>query len=173
MIFTGFKRKTNQFFFNNRLPVWLKKPTVVSLNKIKKILVFIDDISEKEKIYKNLMTLFKIDNSNIKLIVFQQKISKEQILEKIITPKDFGWYGKIKSDELKTMLTNKYDLLINYSKVDNLYSNLLLLQCKVGFKAGFAHLDSRLYDLTIDCKSENLELFNKELKKYLTILTKI
>jgi uncharacterized protein DUF6913 len=173
MIFTGFKRKSNQFFFNNRLPDWLKEPVVISSKKIKNILVFIDDTSEKEKIHKNLMKLFGIDNSNIKLIVFQQKINKEQILEEIITPKDFGWYGKIKSDELKMTLTKKYDLLINYSKIDNLYSNLLLLHCKVGFKAGFAHLDSRLYDLTIDCKSDNLELFNNELKKYLTILNKI
>ena len=137
------------------------------------MLVFLDDISEKENVYKNLIALFEIERDDIDLIVFQQKISKEQVLEEISTPKDFGWFGKIKSDKLKTILTKKYDLLINYNNVDNLYCNLLLLQCKIAFKAGFAHLDSRFYDLIINCKADNFDLFNKELKKYLTILNKV
>jgi len=173
MIFTGFKRKTNQIFFNNRLPDWLKKSKGDSTNKVKKILVFLDDTSKKDKILKDLLSLFDIEKNAIKCIDFQQNVTKKLELEETCTPKDFGWYGKIKSESIKSTLTKKYDLLINYSKVDNLYLNLLLLQCKTGFKVGFAHLDSRLYDLMIDCKFDDLELFNEELKKYLGILNKI
>tara|TARA_R110001583_G_scaffold412_7_gene3919 strand:- start:23835 stop:24356 length:522 start_codon:yes stop_codon:yes gene_type:complete len=173
MIFTGFKRKSNQIYFNKKIADFLKKSIVASSEKIKHILVLVDDISEKDSIHKNLMALFNFNENNIDLVVFQQKTNKNQILEGLISPKDFGWYGKIKSDKLKTILTKKYDLLINYSKVDDLYSNLLLLQCKAGFKAGFAHLDGRFYDLTIDCEASDLAVFNKELKKYLTILNKI
>ena len=173
MIFTGFKRKSNQFFFDNRLPNWLKKPADSSSKEITNVLVLIDNISEKEMIHKSLLSLFEIESANLDIIVVQQKISKDQVSEEINTPKDFGWFGKIKSDRLKSVLTKKYDLLINYSNVDNLYCNLLLLQCKVAFKTGFAHLDSRFYDLTIDCEPNNLELFNNELKKYLIILNKI
>ena len=173
MIFTGFKRKSNQFFFNKKASDFLKKTMVVSSGKIEHILVLVDNILEKDRIYKDLMALFNFNESNIDLVVFQQKTSKGQVLEELITPKDFAWYGKIKSEKLKTILTKKYDLLINYSKVDDLYSNLLLLQCKAGFKTGFAHLDGRFYDLTIDCEASDLAVFNKELKKYLIILNKI
>ena len=173
MIFTGFKRKSNQIFFNKKIADFLKKSIIISTEKIKHILVLVDDISEKDRIHKDLMALFNFNKCNIDLVVFQQKTIKNQVLENIITPKDFGWYGKIKSDKLKTILTKKYDLLINYSKVDDLYTNLLLLQCKAGFKTGFAHLDGRFYDLTIDCELSALAVFNKELKKYLTILNKI
>ena len=173
MIFTGFKRKGNQIFLNNRLVDLLKKSTAISSKKIKHVMVFLDAISEKDTIEKEVLALFNIAESDLEMVVFQQKTVNEENLEAVITPKDFGWYGKINSEKLKTILTKKYDLLINYSKVDNLYSNLLLLQCKIGFRAGFKHLDNRFYDLLIDCKTNNLELFNKELLKYLKILKKI
>ena len=151
MIFTGFKKKTNQIFLNKKFADLFKKSRTVSSKKIKKIIVFIDDVLEKEPIQKSLVTLFNTAEDNIKFVIFQQKRSKEQIIEDIVTPKDFGWYGKINSSELKSVLTKKYDLLISYSKDENLYANLVLLQCKVGFKAGFSHLDSRFYDLIINC----------------------
>ena len=173
MIFTGFKRKSNQIFLNRRLPDLLKKSVTISSEGIKQVLVFLDDISDKNRIQEELLSLFGITESDMKLVVFKQKLDKGQDIDTIITPKDFGWYGGAKSDRLKNILTKKYDLLINYSKVDNLYINILLLQCEVGFRVGFAHLDNRFYDLIINCKQGDLESFNKELKKYLVILNKI
>ena len=105
--------------------------------------------------------------------MFQAKIYKNEDSENKISAADFGWYGKIKSEKLKFILTKNYDLLINYSKIDNIYLNLLILQCKVGFRVGFSHLDNRFYDLTINCESSNFALFNREMKKYLQILKKI
>jgi len=173
MIFTGFKRKSNQIFFNKRLTKFLEISENIISKEVKKVLIILDDISEKEFVKNDLLSLFNISEEKITILVFQHKAAKEPTNEEVISPADFGWYGKIKSDKLKAVLTNKYDLLINYSKVDNLYSNLLLLQCKAGFKAGFKHLDNRFYDLTIDCNPNDFELFNKELKKYLAILNKI
>jgi hypothetical protein len=173
MIFTGFKRKSNQFFFNRQQSKLIEKTSVVSLQKIKKLLVICDDYSQKESIQKELVETLIIAENDIVWVFFQKRMAKELVLDEIFTPKDFGWYGKIKSEKLKNILTNKYDLLINYSKIDNIYINVLLLHCKVGFKAGFSHLDNRLYDLLINCKSDYLSLFTKELKKYLTILKKV
>jgi len=173
MIFTGFKRKSNQIFFNKRLPKLLKKASAVSSQKIKKVLIISDNYLEKELIQNNILEKLKISKNDIEWLFFSQKLKKEQISEDIYTPKDFGWYGNIKSERLKKLLTNKYDLLINYNKIDCLYTNLLILQCKAGFRAGFSHSDNRFYDLLIDCKSEDLNLFTKELEKYLSILNKI
>lgn len=173
MIFRGFKQISNQIFFNNRLSELLEKSTKDSTDKVKNTIVFLDDFSNKNTILKSLNELLPILENDIELVVFQQNVAKESTVEEIFTQRDFGWYGKIKSEKLKHILTKKYDLLINYSKVDNLYCNLLLLQCKTDFRVGFGHLDSRFYDLIIDCKSSDIAAFNKELEKYLQILNKI
>lgn len=173
MIFTGFKRKSNQLFFNKRLPELLKNAVGNSSQKITRILVFLDEFYDKSVIQKKLNELFGFPEKNIDLLVFRRKIKTNEDLEDIISPVDFGWYGKINSKKLKNILTKKYDLLINYSKVDNIYINLLLLQCNAGFRVGFSHLDNRFYDLIINCKSTDFVLFNKEMKKYLQILNKI
>ena len=173
MIFTGIKRKSNQIFLNKKVLEFLKNSKTNSSEKIKSILIILDDITVQDKVKQQILKLFNIPKANLKFVIFQSKINKEIALEEIITPKDFGWYGQIKSEELKGVLTKKYDLLINYSKVDNLYGNLLLLQCNTGFKAGFSYLDNRFYDLLVKCELDNLELFNSELKKYLIILNKL
>jgi len=173
MIFTGFKRKSNQLFFNNRLTELLKNSIETSSHKITRILIFLDDFSNQELIRENLNELLNFHEGDIEFLVFQAKIKKNEVFDDGISPEDFGWYGKIKSEKLKNILTKKYDLLINYSKVDNIYFNLLLLQCNAGFRVGFSHLDNRFYDLIINCESTKFVLFNEEIKKYLQILNKI
>lgn len=170
MIFTGFKRKSNQIFFKKTLPSLHKTEHKSPLDEVKKVLIFLNANSDRKSIVRELTSILKISESDIKVVVFQQKLKNETAANDIITPKDFGWYGKIESEKLKNILTNKYDLLINYSKVDNIYLNLLLLQCKAAFRVGFAHLDKRLYDLIIRCEVDEVDLFHKELIKYLVIL---
>ncbi len=173
MIFTGIKRKSNQLFFKRRLAELLKNTAKYSSKKITRILVLLDEFSDKKSINENLVKLMNMPEGKIEILVFQTKIDNNEDFEDKISAADFGWYGKIKSEKLKIILTKKYDLLINYSKVDNIYLNLLLLQCKAGFRVGFSHLDNRFYDLIINCESSNFVLFNEEMKKYLQILKKI
>lgn len=170
MIFTGFKRKSNQIFFKKTILDLLKNEHKIPFVEVKKVIIFLDANANRTSVLSMLTSMLKISESDIKVVIFQQKLRNEQRANEVITPKDFGWYGKIESEKIKNILTNKYDLLINYSKVDNLYLNLLLLQCKAAFKVGFAHLDKRLYDLMIRCESNERDLFNEELKKYLVIL---
>ncbi len=173
MIFTGLKQKSNQLFLNRNGLKLLENLEVFESNKTDRVLVFLDDIEAEQTILKGLTSILNVSKEKIELVSFQKRNQKnsEEIL--VITAADFGWFGKIKSEKLKIILTNKYDLLINYCKVDNLYTNLLLLQSKTAFKVGFAHLDNRLYDLIIKCNSSDITLFNAELKKYLEILNKI
>ncbi|MHB1147111.1 MAG: DUF6913 domain-containing protein [Lutibacter sp.] len=170
MIFTGFKRKSNQIFFKKTLPSLLKNAHKSPFKELKKVIIFLDDTADKASIVSELTSILKITERDIKVVVFLRKLKNETVADDIITPKDFGWYGKIDSEKVKNILTNKYDLLINYSKVDNVYLNILILQCKAEFKVGFAHLDKRLYDLLIRCEADEIALFNEELKKYLVIL---
>jgi len=173
MIFTGFKRKSNQIFLGKKWSQLLEKTAIEKAANIKKVFVILDDVTLKDAMLKEIANTLVVDQKNVECIVFKQKINKENTDEDLISPKDFGWYGKIKSEHLKKRLTKKYDLLINYSKVDDLYSNLLLLHCNTSFNVGFKHLDGRFYDLVIDCKSHDFKSFNSELGKYLKILKKI
>ena len=173
MIFTGFKRKSTQLFFNKQLQKLLENSIKHESNKVHSVVVFLNDISEKETIQQNLIEHLNIAVDKIDFVMFYAKINKDNTCDDCYSPKDFGWYGKVKSEELKTVLTKKYDLLINYSKVENIYCKLLVLQCKAAFKVGFSEVDKRLYDLMIDCEMSDVALFNSELKKYLEILNKI
>ena len=173
MIFTGIKRKSNQLFFNKKVKELTANTTETTSGKIKNVLIILDDISLKEEILANLNNNLGIQKNTIETLIFLQKTSKEKDDNHIFSQKDFGWYGKINNEILKNILTKKYDLLINYSKVDSLYNNIVLLHSKTAFKVGFANLDNRFYHLLINCKTSEIALFNKELKKYLEILNKI
>lgn len=173
MIFTGFKRKSTQLFFNKQLHKLLEDSKKQTSNKVESVVVFLSDVTEKEAIQQGLIKCLELPTNSIVFVTFLDYLSKDKHIKNCYSPKDFGWYGKIKSNELKTVLTKKYDLLINYSKIENIYCNLLVLQSKAAFKVGFSNADNRLYDLMIDCDLLNVELFNSELKKYLKILNKI
>jgi len=173
MIFTGFKHKSNQLFFKKHLKKFVGNRHKIESKNIKKVLLLLDDISQKPTILDDFNNLFGIVENEIDVFAFQKKDLKDVTFDEVISPKDFGWYGKIKSKQLNSILTKKYDLLINYSKIENIYFNLLILQCETAFNVGFSHLDKRLYDLLINCNESDTKLFNKELKKYLAILKKI
>ena len=173
MIFTGIKRKSNQLFFNKKVKEFTSTVSKNTSKKIKNVLVLLDDVALKEEVLKNLKEILKVEETQIEFLIFYQKSPKENGNQQFFSKKDIGWYGKINNEALKSILTKKYDLLINYNKIDSLYSNLLLLHSKAAFKVGFANLDNRFYDLLIKCKSSEIGLFNKELKKYLEILNKI
>lgn len=173
MIFTGFKRKSNQIFFNKKATHLLKNSSEYASTKVNKVIILLDELSNKEKVLKSFSAETGISKEAVQCVVFQKKVSKNNEDKSIISPKDFAWYGKIRSENLKDILTEKYDMLINYGKEDTLYTNLLLLHCKTNFRVGFSYLNNQLYDLLINCNYGEIDLFNKELYKYLKILKKV
>ena len=173
MIFTGFKRKTNQIFFNKKLIELQKNSEVSSNKKIENVLVLLSNPENQDEIIKDLSRKLNLSIHHFDVLIFQPKKDKNNLIENAFYSTDFGWYGKFRSVFLKDILTKKYDLLINYYKVDNIYVNLLLLQCKCDFRVGFAILNKALFQLLIDCDTNDYKLFNEELKKYLTILKKL
>ncbi len=173
MIFTGFKRKTNQIFIKNHIQDFLKRQPENTQHKIKNIIIFVDDITAVSNFKKEIFHQLKIEENQLKIVVYQQKKAKNEVKYHIISPKNFGWYGRFNQKKFPFSLTKKYDLLINYSKVDHLYLNLLLLQMNISFKIGFPYFDNRFYDLLVNCKYHNISIFTNEIKKYLTILNKL
>lgn len=90
----------------------------------------------------------------------------------IVNEKDFSWNGKLKSKEVKEFLEKPFDMLIDYTKSTTILSKYLAVKSKAKFKVGFANIDKRVYNFMI-AVDKDINLFNKELIKYLNIFKKL
>ena len=92
---------------------------------------------------------------------------------KHFTEKDFNWKGEIVNSSLESFVNEPFDLLICYYSKSNIHIDYISTLSKATFKIGFADLQSELFDLEVAVKSEQVQEFFAETKKYLTILKKL
>lgn len=170
MFFNSFKERVHHFFVKKSKSL---SHSVYKNMPIRNILVLVDDIAKFSEIKKELNFIFNSKKYDIDFLIFQNKKNKKEECNECIYPSDFGWLGSISSEKISPFLTKNYDLLINYCKIDYIYINTLLLHCKIAFRVSFSQLNNQFYDLQIDCDTNNIALFTKELNKYLTILNKL
>ena len=141
--------------------------------KVKSVAILLDNEALVNVVIANLTNIFPFQKTDIRVLVCKEYSKKEDPSPEFFTEKDFGFKASLKSDNLKDFVKNKYDLLINYTKTSNLLTNMVTLLSQADFKAGFAEIDDRLYDIVVSDTSFNEAVLNQELKKYLTILNKI
>ena len=79
----------------------------------------------------------------------------------------------IKNLDLQEFIETDFDALISYYKKDNLELNYATACSKANFKIGLSNYDQNLNDFIIDINPNFIDIFGKELKKYLTGLKKI
>lgn len=128
---------------------------------------------EREDLVKELIRK-GIDENNIKVLVFKDKIKKNEVFDyPIFSHKDLSWTGTVDKKEVKDFITEPFDLLINYYDTEKVALLLVSNLSKAGFKVGFASIDKRLNHFMIDTNAENYKVFMSELFKYLKILNKI
>ena len=172
MILKGFKRKSNQKFINRLVS---KREPVLSSKRIEFVGIVIN-LSEFDdfEAFRVFFGDLKLNPNKIKIAAFtdDSKLVSTS-MELLFSPKDIGWKGKLKNNELETFVNKEFDALISFYKVDNLELNLVTALSKANFKIGISDKDKRLHDLIIDVKPKELNLFEKELIKYLTILKKL
>ncbi|KQC33235.1 hypothetical protein AAU57_07835 [Nonlabens sp. YIK11] len=90
----------------------------------------------------------------------------------LVSMKSIQWAGGLADPALKELLDRHFDLQINlFEKRDDLKS-YVAMALHSGITAGLASLPEDHYDLAIDVKPSQKELFIKELNKYLNIITK-
>ncbi|CAM1365375.1 conserved hypothetical protein [Tenacibaculum litopenaei] len=141
--------------------------------KIKKVAVVLDNESLVNVITANLTNKFPFKASDIRFLVYRKFEKGQEASELFFTENEMGYKASLKSDNLLNFVKNDYDLLINYTKSFNLYTNVITLQSNARFKAGFAEVEDQLFDLIVTDTTFNEAVLNQELKKYLTILNKI
>lgn len=172
MILKAFKEKSNQKYVNNLLAA---RKAIVNGNKIVSVGVLLNAVEFDD--FESFNLFFKTLNLNSpkhKILTFSSEDSVvHNQWDSFFGPKDIGWKGKIKSIDLQTFIDTDYDVLICYYKENILELNQVAAMSKANFKVGISNTDERLFDLIIDVKPKQFELFKTEFNKYLNILNKL
>ncbi|WP_452218406.1 DUF6913 domain-containing protein [Lacinutrix undariae] len=172
MFLSAFKEKSNQKYINKLLTDRTRTVNKCKVQTVGVVLNF-TEFTDVE-VFKSFFKTLNISETAIEIVAFVDKEKDEHKLwGTFFTPKDFGWKGSFKNNELKTFLNKDFDALICFYKQDITLLNVMAAASKANFKIGLSGVDDRLYDLMIDVKPEEVSVFNKELKKYLTILNKL
>lgn len=120
---------------------------------------------------KTLASALDIEVENITLLTYTPTLTKAQKLEEhLMTDKQIGWKGVLKSEHLKKFTQKKFDLLVSYHNTDLLALQALAAGSQAQVKIGISTDTFGLYDLVIHTKTGDEVVFIKELKKYLGIL---
>jgi len=142
---------------------------------IKKVGIIFDEtyFYERESLVNELIKN-GIDESNIKILVYKDKIKKNETFDyPVFSHKDLSWTGTVDKKEVKDFIKEPFDLLINYYDTEKVALLLVSHLSKASFKVGFATVDKRLNHFMINTNAENYKVFVEELFKYLKILNKI
>jgi hypothetical protein len=139
---------------------------------LKKVAVFWDEHSAfQESHLKQLKNALNLEILDFEFFVFRDKKASYHKFHGIdITPGIINWSGKISDSKLREMLSRRYDLLIDYSLPDTLNKRVILAEIQAVFKVAFSDNDTAFYDLLISVPRNEVDLFNKELIRYMKIL---
>lgn len=172
MILKAFKEKSNQKYINKLLNA---RRVAVSNTKMNTVGVILN--SSEFSDFEAFRVFFKalgIQPAKTKIIAFvDDPKASNNLWDTYFNPKDFGWKGKINNIDLQTFVETKFDVLISFYKGHHLELDLITASSQANFKVGLTNEDQRLYDLIIDVKPKEFQLFKDELKKYLTVLNKL
>lgn len=172
MILKAFKEKSNQKYINKLLSA---RKAAVNSNKVKTIAVLlnVDEFSDFES-FRQYFKALNLSSPKHKVIGFTKDDKHEsRQWDMYFSPKDFGWKGKLNNADLESFINEDYDVLISYYKDENLQLNFVTAASKANLKVGLSRKDERLYDLIIDVKPQDIDIFKIEFKKYLNILNKL
>lgn len=140
-------------------------------NKIDSVLILVDDNS-KENLDEIVSKKLAIDVSKVITILFETNQEADPKFKKVLIENDFSLFGKLNNDTVRKLLKTEFDLLLNYTE-NNLFLNYITAFSKASFKVGVLNNQQQLFDLIIEVKKEEVNLFHSELIKYLKILNKI
>jgi hypothetical protein len=146
----------------------------ISMSSIKTVGVIVDEdcFFKKEALLKGLIS-FGILENNIKMIVFKDKASKEEVGFPVFNFKDINWKFEFSNPEVNDFINQKVDLLISYYDIEKPILLHVTNCSKAQFKVGFSTVDTRLNHFMINTNIENYIVFIQEMFKYLKILNKI
>jgi len=137
-------------------------------------IIFDENYFYEKKDLINELTKNGIEESNCNILVFKNKIKKNETFDyPVFTYKDIGFSGVLSKSEVQQFINQPFDILISYYDTEKAALLSITNQSKASFKVGFSTIDKRLNHFMITTNAENYKIFIKELFKYLKILNKI
>ncbi len=172
MILKVFKTNSNQKYVNKLLNVRQVAVSSLKMNSVG-VILNMNEFSDFDAFRTYFKTL-GISPAKTKIIAFVEDAKDANPLwDTYFNPKDFGWRGKINNVDLQSFINTEFDVLISYYTRESLELKLITAASKANFKVGLIQDDKRMFDLMIDVKTKDFQLFKIELKKYLTVLNKL
>ena len=165
------KNKTaTKFIKNQRNATGRKKE--FELKSVKKIGVLAElSLFETYDFTKRLAGELKVSDEDLKVFLYDPTgKGKAPGFFKSCSDKDFGFFGKVKSEALNRFLTIDFDLLINYCDASLLYPKVIMMRSAAKMRAGFENEANFFNDIAVKAKQNDIDTFNNELAKYLRIL---
>ncbi len=171
-------------FLNYIKDFWVKKILKNKLHNVKSsslempiktVGLLIDEsyFAQKKELIKELVSN-GIQESDIKVIVFRDKIKKNEVNSNpVFSNKHLGWNAHFTDTVVNEFVDTNFDLLISYYDQEKASLLLMTHNSKALFKVGFSSIDKRLNHLMINTNAENFKVFAHELFRYLKILNKI
>ncbi len=171
MILKVLKEKSNQKFVEQTL---LKRKPLILKEKLNSVGVLLNhsEFCNYKKIEELLLEL-GVSKEHYKIATYTTPKNPEvEKLKLPFTVKDFGWKGQLKNSELQDFTEFNFDVLICYFLENNSELSQIAAVSQANFKIGVTDKAERLFDLIINMKSLDFDVFRTELKRYLNILKK-
>jgi hypothetical protein len=145
-----------------------------SASSIKSIGLIVDEtyFLEKDKLINEIVSQ-GISKDRIKVIVFRDKIKKEEVFSQpTFSRKHINNSGEFTEVIINDFINEPFDLLISFYYFEKPILKWLTFKSKAHFKVGFSSIEKELNHFMIDINFDNFKIFNSELFKYLKILKK-
>ena len=174
MNFSGIKQKV----LSKKIDSYLKNNKNTALfvsNSIHSVGIIVnEDATFNFERLKKLQKKIPIGSNNFYILTYKNKNENYNEFRGVFFyEKQVTISGKIKSNEVNEFLNKEFDMLIDYTGANTIFSKFLVAKSKAKFKVGHLIEEERLYNFMIDVPLDNADAFNKELIKYLKILKKI
>ena len=139
-----------------------------AVRQIDKLGVILDEKVLNKIAYDQLKKAFSSLGKKVEMILFSDK-AEEGVLS--FKRSDLGWKGVFKPETAAAKFQQEqFDVLVNYFETPQPELILLGVSTSAKIKVGFSQQDKKLNDLQINVSATEVDLFIKELKKYLAII---
>jgi hypothetical protein len=109
-------------------------------------------------------------SSQFDIFTFKHKNDHYNELRGIVASKDiFSSFGKIKSPEISSFLDKKYDLLLDFTGLTNIYEKYLSFSIQANCRVGYLDPEES-YDIMLNIKKGDIKNFANETVRYLQII---
>lgn len=141
------------------------------IKEIKRIGVLSSDVPTE--VQQELITQLKSHfngSATLVYIYFVKQKSAAAMEPFEISASDFSLTGSLEHPALATALEQPFDLVVHYHESNNPFVSWLGFQMKAPIRVGFKAVSQNISNLILDVPITAVDLFVKELNKYINIL---